>query len=519
VTDTAPLLELRGITKRFPGVVANDGVDLDLRAGEVHALLGENGAGKSTLMNVLYGLYHPDSGEILLRGKRLKLRSPREAIAAGIGMVHQHFQLIPVLTVTENIVLGAEPHRGPVMDVRRAEEQVLDISRRFGLPVDPRARVESISVAQQQRAEILKALYRHADVLILDEPTAVLSPQEARDLAETLRGLAREGMGIIFISHKLNEVLDLADRISVLRLGRKVATVPREGATAEGLARMMVGRDVDLSGTRRPGGAPGPAALSVRGLVVRDDRGLEAVRGVDLEVREGEIVAIAGVDGNGQTELIEALTGLRRPERGSIVVNGREVAGAQPRRVAASGLGHVPEDRHRHGLVLQFNLSENLVLGTHYRPPAARLGWLHPRYIVEKARRLIRRFDVRGGGPATPAASLSGGNQQKTVLAREIDRQPEVLLAAQPTRGLDVAAIEFVHERLREQRDAGRGVLLVSFELDEILALADRVLVMYEGRIVLESAGDAATREELGVAMTGGLSREEEERAEPAVAP
>jgi simple sugar transport system ATP-binding protein len=509
VTDGPPLLELRGITKRFPGVVANDGVDLDLRAGEVHALLGENGAGKSTLMNVLYGLYAPDAGEILMRGRPLRLRTPRDAIAAGIGMVHQHFQLIPVLTVAENVVLATEPHRGPVIDMRKAERDVAFMSERFGLPVNARARVETIGVAQQQRVEILKALYRRADVLIMDEPTAVLSPQEARELGQVLRALADDGKGVIFITHKLNEVLELADRITVLRGGKRVDTVPRVGATATGLARMMVGRDVDLSGERHPSKSVGEPVLQVEGLVVQDERGLDAVQGLDMEIRSGEIVAIAGVDGNGQTELIEAVTGLRKPSAGHVRLNGRDVTGASPRKMFGAGLGHVPEDRHRHGLVLEFNLAENLILGAQHQEPASHLGWLRPRAILEHARRLLGRFDVRGGRPETPAASLSGGNQQKCVLAREIDRGPALLVAAQPTRGLDVGSIEFVHARLREQRDAGRAVLLVSFELDEIMALADRILVVYEGRVVLERPGGEATREELGIAMTGGLGRAE----------
>ncbi|HJZ61899.1 MAG TPA: ABC transporter ATP-binding protein [Miltoncostaeaceae bacterium] len=503
-----PLLELRGITKRFPGVVANDGIDLDLRVGEVHALLGENGAGKSTLMNVLYGLYHPDEGSILVRGEPLRLRSPRDAIEAGIGMVHQHFQLIPVLTVAENIVLAEEPHRGPLMDLRSADRQVAELSSRYGLTVDPRQRVEEASVGQQQRAEILKALYRQAEVLILDEPTAVLSPQETEELFTVLRGLREDGRGIIFISHKLTEVLELADRITVLRRGRRVATMPREGATRESLAELMVGRHVDLSGTRRPTRNIGRPVLEIAGLDVDDDRGLPAVRDLAVSVRAGEVVAVAGVDGNGQTELVQAITGLRRPAAGRIALAGRDISRASPRQALRAGIGHIPEDRHRHGLVLEFSIAENVVIEDHFGPPVATGGWMHPRAMVDRAARLIKAFDVRGGSPETQAGALSGGNQQKLVCAREMDRSPALVIAAQPTRGLDIGAVEFVHDRLIAQRDAGGAVLLVSFELDEVLELADRILVMYEGRIALERPGDGATREELGLAMTGSLAAE-----------
>jgi simple sugar transport system ATP-binding protein len=508
--DAQPLLELRGITKRFPGIVANDNVDLDLFAGEVHALLGENGAGKSTLMNVLYGLYSQDEGEVFLRGEPLTLNGPRDAIDHGIGMVHQHFQLIPVLTVAENIVLGAEPHRGPVLDMDAAIERVEAISEKFGLPVDPRKRVEEISVGQQQRAEILKALYRGAEILILDEPTAVLSPQEARDLFVVLRQLVAEGMGIIFISHKLNEVLALADRISVLRRGVKVGeTISAEGATRESLAKLMVGRDVDLSGTRRPTGAVGAPVLTITGLTVRDDRDLEVVHDVSLVVNGGEIVALAGVDGNGQTELVQAITGLRKPEHGRIVIAGTDVTGRSANDAFDAGLGHIPEDRHRHGLVLEFSIAENVVMEDHDKAPVSKHGWINPRVMIDRAKRLIAGFDVRGGVPETLAGSLSGGNQQKVVIAREVDRGPQLLVAAQPVRGLDIGAVEFVHDQLIAQRDAGRGVLLLSFELDEVLSLADRVIVMYDGRVVLERAGSVATRDELGLAMTGGLQETE----------
>jgi general nucleoside transport system ATP-binding protein len=496
------LLQLSGITKRFPGIVANDRVDFDLAKGEVHALLGENGAGKSTLMNILYGLYHADEGEIRINGKPLRIDSPNDAIQAGIGMVHQHFMLIPVMTVAENIVLAVEPHSGPFLDLGSAEERVRDLSRRYGLTVDPTARVERISVGQQQRAEILKALYRGAEILILDEPTAVLTPQEAGELFAVIRSLTEQGKSIIFISHKLNEVLEIADRITVLRQGKRVDTVPREGATQEGLARMMVGREVVLRVEKAPA-QPGEPLLEVEDLVVLDERGLAACRGVSFDVRAGEIVGIAGVDGNGQTELIDALTGLRHPGSGRFVVGGKDLTKATAREVLDTGVGHIPEDRQVRGLVLDFSLAENLALHDFRTPPESRFGWLFPRRLVERARTLLREFDVRGGGPETPAASLSGGNQQKVVVAREVSRNPRVLVAAQPTRGLDVGAIEFVHRRLVEERDEGRAILLISFELEEILSLADRIFVLFEGRCVSEYP-PTVSEEELGFAMTGG---------------
>jgi ABC-type uncharacterized transport system ATPase subunit len=504
----APVLELRGITKRFPGIVANDRVDFDLRAGEVHALLGENGAGKSTLMNVVYGLYQPDEGEIRVKGKPVSITSPKAAIELGIGMVHQHFMLIPVMTVAENIVLATEPTRGGLMlDYAAAEERVRELSQRFGLAVNPRARVQNITVGQQQRVEILKALYRGADVLILDEPTAVLTPQEAGELFEIVESLKEQGKSIIFISHKLNEVLQIADRITVLRRGKKVETLPREGATEEGLAKLMVGREVLLQIDKKPA-SPGEPLLQVEDLHVLDDRGLEAVRGVSFEVRAGEIVGLAGVDGNGQTELIDALTGLRRPASGRIVVAGEDVTHASARDVLDAGVGHIPEDRHLRGLVLDFTLAENLALHEYRKEPDSRFGWLFPSRMVTRARKLLRDFDVRGGGPETRAAALSGGNQQKVVLAREIERDPRVLVAAQPTRGLDVGAIEFVHRQLVAARDEGRAIFLVSLELEEILSLSDRILVIYEGRIVAEYE-PGVSEEELGIAMTGGRGRQE----------
>ena len=408
------VLEMRGIRKEFPGTVANDNVDLEIRRGEVHALLGENGAGKSTLMNILYGLYRPDAGELLLNGKRVEFSSARDAIGAGIGMVHQHFMLIPVMTVAENIVLGVEPRHNLLLDERTAERRVRELSERFGLAVDPTALVSDITVGQEQRVEILKALYRGADILILDEPTAVLTPQEAHELFGIIRSLQADGKSIIFISHKLNEVLEIADRITVLRRGKKIETVPSEGATEASLARAMVGRDVLLR-VEKTAAQLGDVLLAVKDLHVSDDRGIPKVRGVSFEVRAGEIVGMAGVDGNGQTELIEAITGLLKSESGAISVAGHELRHASARDMLDAGVGHIPEDRQRRGLVLEFSIAENIALHDYAQPPSAKWGWLFPRRLVERAGLLIREFDVRGGGPLTRAGGLSGGNQQKVV--------------------------------------------------------------------------------------------------------
>jgi ABC-type uncharacterized transport system ATPase subunit len=502
VQSEAPALELRGITKRFGPVVANDGIDFDLRPGEVHALLGENGAGKSTLMSILYGLYSPTEGEIRVNGEQVEVDSPSRAIDLGIGMVHQHFMLVPVMTVTENIVLGDEPTRGALLDVREGSRKVKELSDRYGLAVDPDAVIEQVSVGMQQRVEILKTLYRDARILILDEPTAVLTAQESHELFEVLRALKKDGVSIVFISHKLNEVLEISDRVTVLRRGKRIDTVPTEGATEASLARLMVGRDVLLR-VEKETAKLGEPVLEVEDLRVRDARGLEAVKGVSLEVRGGEVVAIAGVDGNGQLELVQAIAGVVVPESGRVSIEGRDVTGRGVRATTEAGVAHIPEDRHLCGLVLDFTLAENLALREYREPPISNHGLLSLGQMNDRARALLKEYDVRGGDPNTLASALSGGNQQKVAVAREVASNPKLLIAHQPTRGLDVGAIEFVHGRLLVERDQGRGILLVSLEFEEIRALADRILVIYEGQIVGEFPPDVS-EEELGIAMTGG---------------
>ncbi len=496
------VLEARGITKQFPGVLANDHVDLTLKEGEILALLGENGAGKTTLMNIIYGLYQPDEGEIYVFGEKAHIRSPHDAIRLGIGMVHQHFMLIPVFTVAENLILGAEVTRGGVvLDLQKAREEVRRLSEEYGLKVDPDAYIEELPVGVQQRVEILKALYRGARILILDEPTAVLTPQEVEELFQIMRQLKERGVSIVFITHKLKEVLAIADRIMVMRQGCVVGETTPDRTTEAELASMMVGREVVLR-VEKPPAKPGEVVLEVEDLYV-EERGVPVVDGVSLRVRAGEILGIAGVQGNGQTELVEVLTGLRRPKRGTVRIAGETMPFERARILIERGLSHIPEDRQRHGLVLPFSVADNLVLCTYYKPPFA-FGWQrNPKAVVENAERLITQFDIRTPGPHVPVATLSGGNQQKVIVAREFSRPVRVLIANQPTRGLDVGSIEYIHKRIIELRDQGVAVLLVSAELDEILSLSDRIAVMYEGKIVAEVEADRADRATLGLWMAG----------------
>ena len=501
-SPTPPALEVRNITKRFPGVLANDHISFTLMRGEIHALLGENGAGKSTLMNIIYGLYEQDEGEILVHGKSTEINNPNDAIALGIGMVHQHFMLVPTLTVTENIILGNEVTSGLTLDRRGAAKRIRELSEQYGLAIDTDAYVRDISVGHQQRVEIVKALYRGADILILDEPTAVLTPQEADDLFAVIRTLVEQGKSIIFITHKLREVLAIANRISVLRHGKLVGSTTPEEATESSIASMMVGRDVVLVVEKEPA-KPGKAILELNNLFVREDRDLMAVNGVSLEVRAGEILGIAGVQGNGQTELVEAIVGLRRVEEGSVRIAGQNATNASPRKITEIGVGHIPEDRQADGLVTSYTIADNLVLNTYYQSPFARGLLRNEAAIQEQAEQLVKKFDVRTPSIVTSAGSLSGGNQQKVIVAREFTRPVKLIIAAQPTRGVDVGSIEFIHSQLVELRDQGAAVLLVSAELDEILALSDRIAVMYHGKIVATSQRDEITRNELGLLMAG----------------
>ncbi|MBK8904606.1 MAG: ABC transporter ATP-binding protein [Anaerolineaceae bacterium] len=496
------VLQAKGITKRFPGVLANDSVDLTLHQGEILALLGENGAGKSTLMNMLYGLYHPDEGEIWIKGEKVELKNPRDAIDRGVGMVHQHFQLVPVMTVAENVMLGAEVVKNGRLNMRAAEKRVYELSQQYGLQVDPSAMVEDLPVGTQQRVEIVKALYRHADILILDEPTAVLTPQEATELFRIMRELTERGVSIIFITHKLKEVLAVADNIAVLRGGRMVGTADPKTATQATLAELMVGRKVILQ-VEKDAPQPQEVVLSVRNLEVLDDRRHTAVKDVDLEVRAGEIVGIAGVQGNGQRELVEALTGLRPINQGTVTIAGQDSTHYSPRQVTELGVAHIPEDREKHGLVMQYTIADNMVLNNYYRNPYASGPIMHQDAIDAHGTKLVAEFDVRTPGIHSTARTLSGGNKQKVIVAREFSRPIKLLVAAQPTRGIDVGSIEFIHNQIVAQRDRGVAVLLVSAELDEVLGLADRVAVMFDGRIVKTLPIAEATRERVGLLMAG----------------
>jgi simple sugar transport system ATP-binding protein len=498
-----PVLELRGITKAFPGVLANDHIDLALEEGTVHALLGENGAGKSTLMNILYGLYVPDEGEVLVREKLVTIHDPNDAISQGIGMVHQHFMLVPVLTVTENVMLGNETLRnGIFLDRRKAAGRIREISEQFHLEIDPDAYIRDLPVGVQQRVEIIKLLYREADILILDEPTAVLTPQEVTDLFKIIRSLLERGKSVIFITHKLNEVMEIADDITVLRLGRKIATTRPADTDQQQLASLMVGRDV-LLGVDKESANPGEVVLRVQSLTVLDKQKSKAVDGVSFDLHVGEILGIAGVQGNGQTELVQALTGLRQPEDGQISLLGHDITHATPREVLELGSAHIPEDRQSDGLVLSFPVADNMVLNTYYLDPFARMGTLNRDSINKYAAKRVKEFDVRTPGIATPVVNLSGGNQQKVIVAREFSRDIKLLVASQPTRGLDVGSIEYIHGRIVEKRDQGCAVLLVSTELDEVMTLSDRIAVMYEGRIMAILDAESATREEVGLLMAG----------------
>ncbi|MDD1511308.1 ABC transporter ATP-binding protein [Priestia megaterium] len=497
------VIEMLDIRKEFPGIVANDNITLQVKKGEIHALLGENGAGKSTLMNVLFGLYQPEKGQIRVNGQEVKITDPNVANDLGIGMVHQHFMLVQNFTVTENIILGNEPTRTGKINIKKAAQDIQELSNQYGLSVDPYAKIQDISVGMQQRVEILKTLYRGADILIFDEPTAALTPQEITELIQIMKKLIQEGKSIILITHKLKEIMSVCDRCTIIRKGVGVGTVNVQETNPDELAALMVGREVHFK-TEKKTATPKEAVLTIKELVVEDSRGVEAVSSLDLSVRAGEIVGIAGVDGNGQTELIEAITGLRKIKSGSITLKNQELSTLSTRKITESGIGHIPQDRHKHGLVLDYTIGENIGLQTYYQKPMSKSGILNYKEMYKKAKELIAEYDVRTPSEFTQARSLSGGNQQKAIIAREVDRSPELLIAAQPTRGLDVGAIEFIHKKLIEERNKGRAVLLVSLELDEVINLSDRIAVIYEGKIVDIVDPKETNEQELGLLMAGG---------------
>jgi len=506
MTENQIVLEAKGITKQFPGVLACDNVNFDLRKGEIHALLGENGAGKSTLMNLIYGLHRPDKGEIFVNGKTAAIHSPKDSIALGVGMVHQHFMLIPVFDVAENVMLGDETVKRGSLDHKSVAARILEISAQYGLNVDPNTLVGSLPVGIQQRVEIVKTLYRHAEIVILDEPTAVLTPQEAEDLFRIMRDLTARGVSIIFITHKLKEVLAIADRITVMRAGRVVGSTTPQETNEANLASMMVGREVILTVDKKDHEAE-DEILKVEGLSARDQRDLETVHDVSFTVRGGEVLGIAGVQGNGQTELSEALTGLIAPTGGKVMFAGLDVTGKTPRMMTEAGLAHIPEDRQRHGLVLAYTVADNMALCDYYRAPFSKGGVMQPQALDENARRLISEYDVRTPSPYVNAGKLSGGNQQKVIVARELSRNVKLVIANQPTRGLDVGSIEYIHSEIIKMRDRGVAVLLISAELDEIMALSDRIAVMYRGKIVATVETKKTTREQLGLWMAGAQAQ------------
>ena len=497
------VIEMLGIRKEFGNFVANNNITLQLKKGEIHALLGENGAGKSTLMNVLFGLYQPEAGEIKVRGESVKITDPNKANDLGIGMVHQHFMLVENFTVTENIILGSEPTKYGFVNIKDAAKEIEALSKKYNLDVDPYAKIEDISVGMQQRVEILKTLYRGAEILIFDEPTASLTPQEIEELMSILRLLIKEGKSIIIITHKLKEIMEVSDRVTIIRKGEGIGTVVTAETNPTKLAELMVGRQVTFKIDKKEA-SPKDEIFKIENLVVTDYRNIEKVRNLNLSIRRGEIVGIAGIDGNGQTELIEAITGLRKLKSGKITLNGKDITGLKPRQITETGIGHIPQDRHKHGLVLDFPIGHNIALQTYYKAPISRGFVMDYKMINEKARQVIEEFDVRTGeGEMTPARALSGGNQQKAIIGREIDRDPDLLIAALPTRGLDVGAIEFIHQRLIEQRDKGKAVLLVSFELDEVMNVSDRIAVIYDGAIVDTVNPRETTEQELGLLMAG----------------
>ncbi|GMG96358.1 heme ABC transporter ATP-binding protein [Tepidimicrobium xylanilyticum] len=498
------VIEMKNIIKKFGDFVANDNIDLVVHKGEIHALLGENGAGKTTLMNILYGLYQPTSGEIFINGKKVEVSNPNVAIANGIGMVHQHFMLVDNFTVVENIILGMEPiGKFGVVDINKARKEVEELSSKYGLYVDPDAKIEDISVGMQQRVEILKALYRGADILILDEPTAVLTPQEIEEIIEIMKNLTKQGKTIIIITHKLKEIKQSADYCTIIRRGKKIGTVKVDDVTEEELASMMVGREISFKVDKKPAEI-GDVILEIEDLTVKDNRGLDVVKNLSLKLHKGEILGIAGVDGNGQSELVEALTGLRKVESGKVILQDKDITNLTPKEIMESGMSHIPEDRQKRGLVLDFTVAENMILENYHKEPFSRKGRLNHRNISQFTVELMEKFDVRPRNDKLTAGALSGGNQQKVILAREITNDPEVLLAVQPTRGLDVGAIEFVHKYLVEQRDKGKAVLLISFELDEVLDLSDRIAVIYDGQIVDIIAEKDADEKTIGFLMAGG---------------